>query len=113
MTDECDEEFFMQHVWPLLLKDVRLLIADEGSNLSPTSMASLIKGQFMARRFTMTQLSAHRTTRERTMTPEFERKLAGMQAYALMYELTMSTTRSLIAEDRGHVMLTEADQENP
>lgn len=113
MTDECDEEFFMQHVWPLLLKDVRLLIADEGSSLSPTSMASMIKSKFMVQRFTYAQLAAHRTAPERALTAERELKLAGMQAYALMYEVTMTTTRSLIDEDRGHCILEDAGHEQP
>lgn len=100
MSDICDDVFFRAHVWPLLLKDVRLMIADEHSNIAPTAVQAAAERYFVSRQYRLSALAGHGTAR----TPERENQVAGMQAYAHMYDFTITTTRDLIADEQDRLL---------
>jgi hypothetical protein len=103
MTDVCDDAFFRAHVWPLLLKDVRLLLTEESSNVSTDAVQRAAEREFVVRQYKMAQLTARGSSQETLRSPERELQLAAMQSYALMYDATLSLARQLIEAERWNL----------
>lgn len=100
MTDACDDEFFCSHVWPLLLKDVRLLLVEKCSNVTTDAVQRVVQSEFVSRRYTIAHLTVRGSTNGTRMTAERELKLAAMQSYALMYDTTLSLAAEAIEAAR-------------
>lgn len=113
MTDACDDAFFRAQVWPLLLKDVRLLLTDEGSNVSPDAVQRAAEREFLARHYKMAQLTARGTATDTRLPPERELQIAGMQCYAQMYDATLSLARHLIEAERWNLPATPTEVASP
>lgn len=101
MTDECDGEFFSEHVWPLLAKDVRMLLVDESSSIQPSQVEAIVRPVFVQRRYRMSQFLESATPHQKPPSPERERYRVAMQCHALMYDTTIAATRALIDGDRA------------